>query len=123
MPIVTDEKGVVRIEYSLPKELKDLIDVGFSRTMISELKKVFKYLKNENEIIGVLYMNAGTSGVQEAFKNTCNILGLKSFLEASKLDWFDYDLFMDEVLTTTGEMFYGKEEYKKLCNKFVDSWE
>lgn len=117
MPIITDKNGGVQIKYSLPEELKGLINIEFAKTMIDELKKVFKYAEDEKNIVGVLYMNAGTSGVHEAFKNTCNVLKLHSFYEASKLDWYDYDLFMDEILDTTGKVFYGKDKYEKLCNK------
>ena len=119
MPIKSNDSGNVWVEYSLPQELKDLITNKFSAMMIDELKKVFKYANDKKNIIGILHMNAGTSGVHEAFKNTCNNLGLDYFLSASKLDWYDYDLFMDEVLDTVGKVFYGEQEYEKLCNEFV----
>lgn len=109
--------------YSLPQKYKNMINDEFAKVFIEELKKVFVYATDEKNIIGILYMNAGSSGTHEAFENTCKSLGLNNFLEASKLPWYDYDLFIDEVSDTVGEVFYGKEKYEKICEQLLDEVE
>ena len=123
MPIITYEDGGMGIEYNLPQELKDLITKEFATTMIKEIEKVWPDTAEDiGYMVNTLYTFAGTSGIHTAFRNTCDILGLIKFKEASKLDWYDYDLFIDQILNTVGEVFFGKENYKGLCDKFIEIW-
>ena len=123
MPIVIYKDGGVGIEYNLPQELKDLITKEFATIMIKEIEIIWPYNKdNDINMVTTLGMQAGTSGVHDAFEETCNKLGLTKFKEASKLDWYDYDLFMDEILNTVGEVFYGKENYDKLFEESMKEW-
>lgn len=123
MPLVREENGSISIVYNLPEELKGLITKEFATTMINEIESVWQYTQeNILDMVGILYMQGGTCGIDDAFKATCDKLGLIKFKEESKLDWYDYDLFMDEMLDIVGKVFFGKENYIKLCNEFMEEY-
>lgn len=121
MPTVKDENGDVSVVYEMSQELKDLIDYKFAKTMIEEVENRFDYAReNSNELIGVLCMNEVSSGVYRAFKTTCEKFNLNQLLEESNLDWYDYDMFIYEVCDTVGQVFFGKDNYEKLVDNFIN---
>jgi len=122
MPILENKNGEVYIDYQLSQELKDLITVDFANMIVREIRTIFKNIENEDSLLGIFVMNSSAGGVFDAFKNTCEELNLPQLLDASKLPWYDYDFFMDQVLTVVGELYYGKEIYEKLCDEYVEKW-
>lgn len=121
MPLVRGENGSVSIEYSLPKELKKLIDNKFAETFIEEMIVAFPYTKDSDSVMaGTLGMNAGTCGMDDALKNTCKKLNIIEFQnENLKLEgWYDYDLFMDEIADMVSSIHFGKIRSHELFEEF-----
>ena len=119
MPIIRHEDGGVSVEYNLPKELKDLITEEFAHTMAIKVMMLWDYIKTDMDLAGVLGLEGSTSGIYDAFAETCDALNLEQFKNASKLDWYDYDLFIDQVCTAVAEVYFGgKEKYNELFEEF-----
>ena len=99
MPIT--EKG--SIYYSMPHNIKKLMDYEFCETFMKELHNVWGFSLNDFNWESIGY-SEGTGGWYESFAATCRILNKgELLLYYNNLSWYDSDLFdaeLSELLVT-----------------------
>lgn len=110
MPII-ERNGMVFVEYKIPKEIDEKIPEYFYHAMAGELCSIhgprifekvecFEYddegneTEKRNEELDYYDLDSGTGGWFEAFRMTCDKLGLAWLLEYwDELEWYDSDIF------------------------------
>ena len=135
MPIVKTDSGYTRIEYTIPKEIKNRIPDYFYYAMAGELVSVFgpyileeqDYLEYDDEgnVIEPLSdtpctyynLNSSTGGWIEAFKETCRKLDMMWLVDYWRtLEWYDSDLFDGEIEDEIVERFCKKDHFQESGN-------
>lgn len=108
MPIIEDGDDV-RVEYSIPKDIKDNIPDYFYYAMAGELVSIFglhilqKQSYKEDEWYD---LETITNGWYEAFKAACRKLDMDWLLEyRNQLEWYDSDIFDGEIEKEIVEKF------------------
>lgn len=94
MPIVSDEKGSVHIEYDMPKEIRALIDRDFLIEFRNQLYRIFDYWALDSFDEEGISMNTSTAGWAAALGKACiNTHKEAIYAYWKKLDWYDSDIF------------------------------
>jgi hypothetical protein len=89
------------ITYKIPQKIKDLITTDFLLDLKNNLIEIFnpsQYGDSEVTYANFLVYIQGTYGWSKAFEKSCERFNLKNIAEYRKtLEWYDLDLFDDEV--------------------------
>lgn len=127
MPITTDG----RIEYKMPKDIKDQLTEAFVSDFHEAVIETFKQNDRNQDrepfeyetytyYAWWLYME-GTAGYCQSFRQTCDKHGLnKVLMYYNKLQWYDSDLFDSEVgdlLVHFGFVELGEPEEESLLEE------
>lgn len=93
MPIV-GENGSVHVEYTIPNEIKEMIDRDFLISFRNELLRIFDYWDLASFQDDGIPMNTGTSGWGAAFSKACIIHHKEELYHYwMTLEWYDSDIF------------------------------
>lgn len=96
MPIVKDGDGVC-VEYTIPKDIKNLITDDFLKELRNQLFRINSY-SLENFAEEGIPMNTSTGGWYAAFGKACLLTHKEVLLDYWRtLSWYDSDVFDDEL--------------------------
>ena len=105
MPIVKDGDGVC-IEYTIPKDIKDLITDDFLKEFRNQLFRIHEYYSLETFAEEGILMDTSTSGWFAAFGKACLLTHKEVLLDYWRtLPWYDSDIFdgkLAEMLVERG---------------------
>lgn len=97
MPIVKDGDGVC-IEYTIPKDIKDLITDSFLKEFRNQLFRIHEYYSLETFAEDGIPINTSTSGWFAAFGKACLLTNKEVLLDYWRtLPWYDSDVFDGEL--------------------------
>lgn len=105
MPIVRDGDGVY-VEYTIPKDIKDLITDDFLKEFRNQLFRIHEYYSLETFADFGIPLNTSTGGWFAAFGKACLLTHKESLLDYwNSLPWYDSDIFDGEL----AEMLVNKK--------------
>ena len=97
MPIVGTEESV-RIEYTIPDNIKKLATDDFLKEFRNQLFRIHKYYSLDTFADEGLSMNTSTFGWYAAFGKACLLTGKETLLDyRDSLEWYDADTFDGEI--------------------------
>ena len=97
MPIVKDGDGVC-IEYTIPKDIKDLITDDFLKEFRNQLFRIHEHYSLETFADFGIPMNTSTSGWFAAFGKACLLTHKEVLFDYWRtLPWYDSDIFDGEL--------------------------
>ena len=119
MPIV-GEKENVHVEYTMPFEIKSMIDRDFLISFRNELLRIFEYWDLASFQDEGIPMNTSTSGWATAFSRAC-ILHHKDELYKywMSLEWYDSDIFDGILADMMVEEHVILDWMDKYTNKYL----
>lgn len=97
MSIIKDGDGVC-IEYTIPKDIKELITDDFLEEFRNQLFRIHEYYSLENFAEEGISMNTSTGGWYAAFGKACLLTHKEVLLDYWRtLPWYDSDIFDGEL--------------------------
>ena len=117
MPIVKDGDGVC-IEYTIPKDIKNLITDDFLKEFRNQLFRINEYYSLETFAEEGIPMNTSTSGWFTAFGKACLLTHKEALLDYWRtLPWYDSDLFDDELANMLIERGFILSDLSKIIEE------
>lgn len=97
MPIVGSDDGV-RVEYSIPENIKEMITDDFLREFRNQLFRINGCYHLGTFADEGIPLNTSTSGWYAAFGKACLIMGKTDLFDYwNSLEWYDSDIFDGEL--------------------------
>lgn len=93
----------MRMNYKMPNRIKNLCTKEFLIVFKKELMKVFDFITEDSTAWSDYFHVESTGGFYTALENACNNhpyrhMGIGIWRYARSLDWYDGDLFDDELI-------------------------
>lgn len=95
----------------MTKRILDMLDLDLAVAFLGNILAIYQCIETKEEFEEYISCDASTRGCYQALKEACERTHKEPIIDyLNNLEWFDYDINIEEIATTLLELYVNNTE-------------